>query len=35
MMEEQKKEGEFWWVMEELTVGQLNGVNLGEGGTSR
>lgn len=28
MMEEQKKEGGFWWVMEDLRVGEFNGVNL-------
>lgn len=33
MMEEQKKEGVFWWVVEDLRVGQFHGVNLRGAGT--
>lgn len=35
MMEEQKKEGGFWGVMDDLRVGEFNGVNLSGAGTSR
>lgn len=31
MMEEQKEEDGFWWVMEDLRVGEFNGVNVRRG----